>query len=137
LPGLPTVILDVAHNPHAAQALAENLGQMGRFRRTLAVFGMLRDKDVAGVVREVSPLFDAWFVGGIGHARGATAEEIAQVLRAQNVRGEILPFASPGEALVCASRNATANDRICVFGSFFTVADALKQRQSGAAGAAG
>jgi dihydrofolate synthase/folylpolyglutamate synthase len=53
LPGRPTVILDVAHNPHAARSLAENLKRMGLFRETVAVFGMLKDKDIAGVVDAV------------------------------------------------------------------------------------
>jgi dihydrofolate synthase / folylpolyglutamate synthase len=135
LPGRPIVILDVAHNPHAAQALAENLGQMGLFRKSLAVFAMLRDKDIAGVVRAVRPLFDGWFVAGITQPRGASAQDIARVLRAEGARGEVLEFAGPAQAFVHACNSAGANDRICVFGSFFTVADALRQRQLGAAGA--
>ena len=49
VPGQPTLVLDVAHNPHAVAALALNLDQMGFYPRTHAVFGAMRDKDLAGV----------------------------------------------------------------------------------------
>jgi dihydrofolate synthase/folylpolyglutamate synthase len=81
LPGRPAVILDVAHNPAAATVLADNLAQMGRSGRTLAVFAMLRDKDIAGVIAAVQSRIDHWFVAGIGAPRGAEAEMIVQILR--------------------------------------------------------
>src|SRR5690606_38533481 len=67
LPGRPVVVLDVAHNPQAARTLAASLTAMGgRFGRTLAVFSMLRDKDVAGVIAAMSAAIDHWFVCGLG-----------------------------------------------------------------------
>ena len=73
LPGRPVVILDVAHNPAAATALSENLARMACAGRTLAVFAMLKDKDIAGVIAAVKERIDEWFVAGIDGARGADA----------------------------------------------------------------
>ncbi|HEX6829075.1 MAG TPA: bifunctional tetrahydrofolate synthase/dihydrofolate synthase [Burkholderiales bacterium] len=125
LPGRPTVVLDVAHNPHAARGLAGNLAALGRSRRSLAVFAMLRDKDIAGVVRALKDGFDAWLVADIAHPRGASAADIAAVLRAEGVAGEVIEFESPSQAYARACEIAGQDDKICVFGSFFTVADVL------------
>ena len=58
--GEPTFVLDVAHNPHSVAALAQNLDQMGFFPRTHAVFGAMRDKDLAAILEKMAPLVDAW-----------------------------------------------------------------------------
>jgi len=86
LPGRPTVVLDVAHNPHAAAVLATNLDNMGFFPRTHAVFGMLRDKDVAGVIARLGARIDRWHVGPTPGARGADSTWLATFVR--NASGE-------------------------------------------------
>jgi len=125
LPGRPTMILDVAHNPHAARSLAQNLAALPP-ARTFAVFGMLKDKDMAGVARVLDGQVDKWLVAGIKAPRGATAEELAGVLRAQKVRGAVTTFAAPADALRHAAKEASENDRIIAFGSFYTVADVMR-----------
>ncbi len=70
LPGRPTTILDVAHNPHAAAVLAENLDNMGFFPVTHAVFGMLRDKDIGAVVARLGDRVDHWYIGSTPGTRG-------------------------------------------------------------------
>ncbi len=136
LPGRPTVILDVAHNPHAAAVLAENLDRMGdaelEFKRTLAVFGMLADKDIAGVVRRLKTHVDKWFVATLPGPRGATAGTLAAIVAAEHPWAEVGLFESPAAALAAARAEAGADDRIAVFGSFLTVADVMSQRKSGA-----
>lgn len=127
LPGRPVVVLDVAHNPHAAAALAENLAQMGSFRCTLAVFAMLKDKDIAGVIAAVRSRIDHWFVAGIDAPRGATAEVLVQALGVVGAAA-VTPCASLAEAYAQACDMATQNDRILVFGSFYTVAAAMRAR---------
>lgn len=137
LPGRPTVVLDVAHNPHAAGGLAGNLAALGRFRKSLAVFAMLRDKDIPGVVRVLKDQFDTWLVAGIDHARGASSADIASALRAEGVSGEVMEFAQPRQAFARACEIAGQDDKICVFGSFFTVADVMAQlKASGRGGGA-
>ncbi|HQR70003.1 MAG TPA: bifunctional tetrahydrofolate synthase/dihydrofolate synthase [Burkholderiaceae bacterium] len=127
LPGRPTTILDVAHNPHAAAVLAENLDSMGFFPVTHAVFGMLRDKDIAGVVAKLGSRIDHWHVGPTAGVRGTSAAELAALLRASGVADRaITEHGSIGEACLAARRAASADDRILAFGSFLTVADAMR-----------
>ncbi len=128
LPGLPAVILDVAHNPHAAAALAGNLAQMGPCQRTIAVFAMLKDKDIAGVIDVVKAGIDHWCVAGIDAPRGAAAELIAQGLRASGVTAPVVCCTSIAGAYAQACDMATENDRILVFGSFYTVAAVMQAR---------
>ena len=133
LPGRPALILDVAHNPHAAAVLAENLDNMGFYPRTLAVFGMLRDKDVAGVIDRVAPRIDAWYVGATAGARGLSAEEALRVLRERQPGAAASPFENIAAALDAAQREAGPDDRIIAFGSFLTVADVMRAwRRTGA-----
>lgn len=128
LPGRPQIILDVAHNPQAAHTLAQNLAAMPPSGKTFAIFAMLKDKDMAGVVRALKDSVDVWLVAGIDASRGAGAAELAQVLRAQRVPGEILAFATVAQALQHACNAAAENDRIAAFGSFYTVADVMRSR---------
>lgn len=129
VPGRPQLILDVAHNPHAARSLAQNLSTLPPSPRTYAVFAMLKDKDMAGVVRALDPHIDTWLVAGIDAPRGATSAELAQVLRQYGVRGDVMTFADTAQALRHAYNAAGENDRIAAFGSFYTVAEAMHARE--------
>ena len=124
----PTVIADVAHNPHAAAALAHNLERSAGGGRTIAVFAMLADKDIDGVVEALKDHIDEWLVADIREPRGATAAHLAQTLHAQGVSGCIGQFDRPALAYRHALEHvAAAGDRIIVFGSFHTVADVLRE----------
>lgn len=128
LPGRPAVILDVAHNPQAAAVLAANLAAMGGARDTLAVFGVLRDKDIRGIVASLAPQIDRWFVATLDNRRGATAEEAAAAIGAVRPDQAVARFESPRAAFAAAAASARPDDRIVVFGSFFTVADVMTAR---------
>jgi dihydrofolate synthase/folylpolyglutamate synthase len=131
LPGRPAVIFDVAHNPHAAQRLSDNLKLMasqhqGGFGSTIAVFSMLEDKDIAGVARTVAPCIDRWLISPLPGPRGATAERIGLALGAAGVDGGAIEAHSAVRAAYLRAKElAGANDRIVVFGSFRTVSEAL------------
>jgi dihydrofolate synthase/folylpolyglutamate synthase len=127
VPGKPQLILDVAHNPHAARSLAQNLANLPP-AKTFAVFAMLKDKDMDGVVRALDAQIDVWLVAGIDAPRGATVAELAQVLHNAQVQGEVKPCASIADALHEASNRAGENDRITAFGSFYTVAEVMRAR---------
>ena len=127
LPGRPTVILDVAHNPAAVGVLAQQLGNMGRFRQTHAVFGMLKDKDIASVVGLMTSLVDTWRLGSIDAARGASAEELLLHLTKLNLGRQATCYPSIALAYDAACRAASQDDRIIVFGSFYTVAEVIKR----------
>ena len=87
LPGRPVTVLDVAHNPGAAHALAINLASMGRPQKTYAVFAMLRDKDIASVARALASKVDIWLTAGIDAPRGASADEVMRALGEAEVTG--------------------------------------------------
>ncbi len=128
LPGRPAVVLDVGHNPHAARVLSENLTDTGKYASTWAVFGMLRDKDVDGVVRLLMRQVQHWLVCTLPPPRGASAADLALALR-QAGADEVREFENPALAYAAACSEAAENDRIVVFGSFHTVADVLAARE--------
>jgi len=129
----PTVIADVAHNPHAGAALAANLARSRIHRRTIAVFAMLGDKDIDGVIDAMTDHVDDWLVAGLRLPRGTTAGHLAQKLSARGVAAPVSEFDSPALAYRQAIANASAvGDRIVVFGSFHTVADVLQEEASAA-----
>jgi len=126
LAGRPSVVLDVAHNPHAARALADGLGDMGYYERTFAVLAMLADKDIGGVIEALRHRVDLWFVAAAVAERAAPAERIATALAERGLGPATRTFATVPAALEAARREAGPNDRIVVFGSFHTVAEALR-----------
>lgn len=128
VPGRPLVIFDVAHNPHAAQALADSLSGLPRGGRVLAVFAMLADKDIAGVAHIVRPRIDHWFVAGLTGPRGLPAEQLVARLAAAGVRG-VTCCADVAQALAKAREAACEDDKILVFGSFHTVSEAMQVMQ--------
>lgn len=130
MPGRPTVVLDVAHNPQAAGVLNENLASMGFFPETWAVIGMLSDKDVAGVVRLLRDRIDHWLVASLPGPRGLDAAKLAAILQEVGVSGEIAEFDSPSAAYEVAVGRAAEGDRIVIFGSFLTVADVMAARKA-------
>ena len=125
LPGRPVTILDVAHNPHAAERLATALGAMTGVRHTLFVFAMLADKDIEGVIRVVRPCADRWYLAPLGGPRGASVSRLDAALDAEQVFDPVERFGSVVEALAAAREAAGVDDRIVVFGSFLTVSQAL------------
>jgi dihydrofolate synthase / folylpolyglutamate synthase len=124
LPGRPQVVLDVAHNPEAAALLASNLGDSGYAPETIGVFGMLRDKDIAGVVRAIAPRITRWHLATLPGPRGAEAGQLAGIFRELKIDTPIAEHESVAEALAAAKNEAAENDKIVVFGSFVTVAGA-------------
>jgi dihydrofolate synthase/folylpolyglutamate synthase len=120
LPGRPQIILDVAHNVQAAQTLADNLAASGFAPETIAVCGMLRDKDIAGVFHALAPRITRWHLASLSGPRAASAEALAQ-----HVSEPRALYASPVEAFQAALERAGEGDKIVVFGSFLTVGEVL------------
>jgi dihydrofolate synthase/folylpolyglutamate synthase len=138
LPGRPSVILDVAHNPHAAATLAQNLDNMGFHRYTYAVFGAMADKDIDGVIAQLKERVDHWCLTDLPLPRAATALQLKQKLLDAGITPSDQPgsecsiqtFAMPAEAFAYARSRAGENDRIAVFGSFLTVAGVIQANRS-------
>ena len=132
LPGRPVVVLDVAHNQHAAQALAQALRAHGPFRRTCAVFGMLADKDATAVVATLRDVIDVWHLVGTPGTRGRDAQSLARAAFGDGAAGTpIFHHDSVAAALDAAMAEAGPDDRIVTFGSFLIVADALRWAERG------
>jgi dihydrofolate synthase/folylpolyglutamate synthase len=134
LPGQPTIILDVAHNPHASAALAQNLENMAYHPYTIAVFGAMADKDIDGVLKPMMDKIDFWYFCDLPTARAASAESLATRLRSlgfkEGADSGIEIFSSPALAYESALKKAGEGDRISVFGSFYTVAGVLAYRNA-------
>ena len=130
LAGQPVVVLDVAHNPHAVAALAQNLDQMGFFPHTHAVFGAMADKDLAGILARVAPLVDHWHFTDLPLPRAASATGLETAFLAAGLKTPpgvtTATHATPLDALHAAAAEATPADRILVFGSFYTVGGVLQ-----------
>ena len=130
VPGEPTLVLDVAHNPHAVATLAQNLDQMGFYPRTHVVFGAMRDKDAPRMMRSLQPLVDAWHFTDLPTARASSASDLLALYEALPAsRAASVSTAchtDPMSALRVALGDADPADRIVVFGSFFTVGGVLR-----------
>ncbi|MDP2247170.1 MAG: bifunctional tetrahydrofolate synthase/dihydrofolate synthase, partial [Nitrosomonadales bacterium] len=103
----PTIILDVTHNPHAALALAENLHQSKIPGRTIAVFAMLADKDVAGVVNALVPQIDAWYLASVQHARSASTDQLLETFQENAIKQQIYCFNNIADAFQQACLDAS------------------------------
>ncbi len=130
LPGDIEVILDVAHNPHAAGFLASTLQATASSGRSLLVFSMLKDKDISAVVQCLGVVADAWYVADLQAPRAMDAESQAGIIRETLPDSKVATFDSVDAAFNMARRDARPGDRILVIGSFLTVAAVLKQQDS-------
>jgi dihydrofolate synthase / folylpolyglutamate synthase len=120
----PTWILDVAHNPAAARVLARNLRDLPSAGRTLAVCGILTDKDAAGVAAELRDCVDVWWCVSTEGERGRSGAALAETVRLE-VAAPVQAADSTPAGCAAALAHANPSDRILVFGSFHTVGPAL------------
>ena len=125
LPGEVPIVLDIAHNPHAARALAATLRASRTPGREIAVAGLLEDKDTAGVVEATADVFDRWFVAQPAGARGGSAEGLARTVRERARDAPVEVCGDVPSALGRARGAARSGDRIVVFGSCYTVGEVL------------
>ncbi|MFG0801045.1 bifunctional tetrahydrofolate synthase/dihydrofolate synthase [Leclercia sp. GLN_9] len=124
----PRLILDVAHNPHAAAYLAGRLKSLPKTGRVLAVIGMLHDKDIGGTLACMESVVDSWYCAPLEGPRGATAEQLMQHL------GQGQSFASVELAWRAAMAYARPEDTVLGCGSFHTVAHVMDVMDAGRTG---
>lgn len=127
--GSPAWILDVAHNPDAARVLARNLNANPISGKTLAVCGILADKDAAEIVSMLERSIDSWWCASVDGARGRSAQALADVVR-QEVQAPVIAADNVASACAEALNAAGPQDRIVVFGSFHTVGPAIDWLES-------
>ena len=121
LPGRPLTVLDVGHNPHAARALRRSLINLMFAEKRTAVFSILADKDIDGVLEIVKDQFDEWHIAPLDVPRGMSAEALVRKLSEHGIEN-VKVFENIEKAYRAALEKAGENDRIVVFGSFHTVA---------------
>ncbi len=125
LPGRPVTVLDVGHNAHAAIAMERALADMAYYPVTHAVFSMFRDKDIGAVVQTVKGRIDEWHVAPLPGPRGMSLDELAAALTSAGVKDRAVHrHVTVAAAYAAARKMAAEADRIVVFGSFLTVAQA-------------
>ena len=118
------LLLDVGHNPHAAEYLAVRLAARPVSGRRLAVFGLLADKDLDGVLAPLQLEVQDWAVAPLATSRTRPAGELEAALR--NLGASVQGCGSVAEALLVQCGRANEGDEILVFGSFYCVAEALE-----------
>lgn len=123
------VLLDVGHNPQAARALADALGVQAHTGSTHAIYAALADKDVLGVVEAVAAQVDHWALAGLDGARGQSAQALQARLQGSTA-AQAACHGDVAGALRAVLAQASPGDRVLVFGSFHTVADALNALRS-------
>lgn len=125
-----TVVLDVAHNPEAAAELAANLTKLPRKGKNLAVFSALADKDIVHIVEPLVALIDQWHIGELEANRTATLGQLHNSLITAGVdASNIHNHESLSQAQTKAMADAATHDKLTIFGSFFTVAEAMQHSE--------
>lgn len=125
LPGRPLTVLDVGHNPQAARNLKSNMGMLPFARRSVAVFSILADKDIDACLNEMKGQFDLWRVAPLAGPRGRDKANLLAAFAKAGIK-EVVCHDSIAEAWMAAKSEAKEDDRIVVFGSFHTVAEAMR-----------
>lgn len=118
----PRVMVDVAHNPHAARYLRSRLKKLTK-QRLFAICGMLKDKDATAVLSELSLDITHWYLSDLDVPRGTTASALKALLPTDS---QSSCFANIAAAWAAVKQDATSEDVVIVFGSFYTVADFKK-----------
>lgn len=118
------LLLDVGHNPHAADYLASRLAARQLQRPRLAVFGLLVDKDLDGVMQPLLGEIADWAVAPLPTPRSRPAAELQAAL--SNLGAPARSYGSIPDALQAQCERAQEGDEILVFGSFYCVAEAIE-----------
>jgi dihydrofolate synthase/folylpolyglutamate synthase len=124
IPGSPEWILDVAHNAEAAASLAASLAARPHSGRTIAVCGILADKDVEAIIAALAPQVHRWIAVGLEGPRALAPAELARRI-GQAGAPSVVAVADVAAGLAQARVECGPRDRAVVFGSFLTVGPAL------------
>jgi dihydrofolate synthase/folylpolyglutamate synthase len=126
IPGPVPLVLDVAHNPHAAGYLAKKLGSDGVSGKTHAVVAMYADKDCESVLKQMDQVVDLWYFADMDDHRAESASNLARRLSTQR-RLDTQTCGRVSSAFQVARKNAVPGDRVVVFGSFPAVAEVMSE----------
>ncbi len=125
----PEIILDVAHNEDSAQKLQENLKQNPN-QNTIAIIGILKDKDVYSLIKPMINIIDTWYCVTIDNSRGMNAKEIKTRMSTLVSKDKIFTFDNIADASSMAMSNLDIDHRLIIYGSFYMVSDYLAYYES-------
>jgi folylpolyglutamate synthase/dihydropteroate synthase len=120
----PLLVVDGAHNPGGAAALARTLAEAFTWNRMHVILAVSSNKDLDGVVAALAPIADAWFAAANDSVRSYPADHVAARVAAAG--GRVADLGTVGEMLSSARDAAAPDDLILVTGSLYTVADARR-----------
>ena len=121
------VLLDVGHNPEAVKTLVDYLNMTFPGKKIHAVFSMMKDKDIAGVLEIMNPVVYDWFFAPLTNPRAATEPLMREIFSQSSVARVSFGFTGFAEAFNAAKNQAQEDDLLLVFGSFFLVSDCLNE----------
>lgn len=121
------VLLDVGHNPEAVGTLVEYLTQNFPKRRIHAIFSMMRDKDIAEVIKIMNPIVHDWFFSPLINVRAASEELMQDIFSAQGIANVTFGFTGFKDAFAAAKKHTVRGDLLLIFGSFFLVSEYLTE----------
>ena len=127
IPGEPTVILDVAHNPAAVNQLLNTLGAYKRTGKIHAVFSCLADKDINLILKPACRVIHHWYLAELAVPRAAKIGQMTSVIDQFCPNVECKTYSAVKEAYLAAMTSAEKDDLVVVFGSFYTVADVMQE----------
>ncbi|MDD5035931.1 MAG: cyanophycin synthetase, partial [Methylococcaceae bacterium] len=119
------VLLDVAHNPQSVKILADHLALRFQNHRIRAVFSIMRDKDIEGVVERIKDRIACWYLAPLAMARAASENELMEVMQRLSVSEVRCGFPDAARAYAAANSEAQEGDLVVIFGSFFLVSELL------------
>ncbi|BBA32996.1 bifunctional folylpolyglutamate synthase/dihydrofolate synthase [Methylocaldum marinum] len=125
IPASVPVLLDVAHNPQAVKVLADYLSSRFDGKTIHAVFAVMRDKDIHGIIYNIKDLVEHWYLAPLEMSRAATADQLSAVFDSLGVATVRSGFEDAASAFDAAQQNAESGQLVLVFGSFFLVSEIL------------
>ena len=126
----PEWLVDVAHNPHSAQALANYLDNTPAAGKTFALFSMLQDKDIKQVLSIMDKYIDEWHITGLAGSRGISTDELAVLMQSDNIQRKIISHTSFLDAINRLKKEAKNKDKVVIFGSFLVVSKVMELWES-------
>jgi dihydrofolate synthase/folylpolyglutamate synthase len=125
------VLLDVGHNPQAVRTLVEYLNKNFSGMRIHAVFSMMKDKDIAGVLEIMSPVIHDWYFAPLANLRAAGESVMRDIFSKSTVSNVFFGFTGFVDAFAAAQKQSQEGDLLLVFGSFFLVSECLFELEKG------
>lgn len=121
------VLLDVGHNPQAVRTLVEYLNEYFPNNRVHAIFSMMKDKDIAGVIDIMKPVINQWFFAPLSNPRAVSELSMREIFSQKSLTNVSFGYSGFAEAFSAAKNQSQQGDLLLVFGSFFLVSDCLAE----------